>query len=180
MLEFMVIGLPRSGTTWAANWLMTGQTFCVHDPLWRHHYSDLDDAVVARAGGRKAGISCSGVWMWLDWVNAHPARKVIVHRDLADIRKSLDIVGMSHAMPDEDAPRYLKRIEGQHIHYDDLFKIDSAEAIWSFLTDGLPFDRERHIELTQTAVQPKFDVLQKNERVLKRLGVELSNSCSCS
>ena len=55
MIDFMVIGLPRTGTTWASNWLTTDSTQCYHDPLYHTHYEDWDEKFSAR--DRKSGIS---------------------------------------------------------------------------------------------------------------------------
>jgi hypothetical protein len=175
MIEFMVIGLPRSGTTWAANWLTTDRTFCVHDPLWTTHYSRLDQVVPLRAGERVAGISCSGSWMWLDWLNNHPARKLILHRPLGEIRESLQRCGVPEAAPDDEAPGLLDRVHGRHYHWRCLFDPFDATNIWQYLT-GLPFDAERHTELVQIAVQPRFDALRKDNAVQQRLARELNST----
>lgn len=81
--------------------------------------------------------------------------------------------------PDPAAAGLLEQIHGHHVYYDELFHAETAEPIWTYLTGGLQFDRERHIELTHTAVQPRFERLEreKNQAVLQRLHGELSNSC---
>lgn len=167
----MVIGLPRSGTTWAANWLTTGATLCAHDPLWETHYEDLDAVVPSRAGNRMPGIACTGIWRWEDWVNAHPARKLILHRDIATVRASLRAIGLP--VPDRSAATVLDRMGGLHVPFDHLFDTGQAEALWSFLTDGLPFDGERHRELAQMNIQPQFDRIPVNRSVARRLATEL-------
>jgi len=167
----MVIGLPRSGTTWAANWLTTGATFCAHDPLWETHYEDLDAVIPARAGDRMAGISCTGLWRWTDWLNRHPARKLVLQRDIAAVRASLRAIGLP--VPDRNAPAALDRIDGMHVPFDHLFDAGRAEALWSFLTHGLPFDGDRHRELMQMNIQPQFSRIQVKQSVARRLATEL-------
>lgn len=167
----MVIGLPRSGTTWAANWLSTGATLCVHDPLWETHYEDLDAVIPARAGNRMPGIACTGIWRWVDCLNRHPARKLILHRDIAAVRASLRAKGLP--VPDHRAVAALDRVDGMHVAFDQLFDTDRAEPLWSFLTDSLPFDGERHRELAQMNIQPQFDRIRVNRSVARRLAVEL-------
>lgn len=167
----MVIGLPRSGTTWAANWLTTGETFCAHDPLWEVHYEDLDAAIPMRAGNRMPGIACTGLWRWADWLNRHPARKLILRRDIAAVRTSLRAIGLP--VPDRTATAALDRIDGKHVAFDHLFDTDRAEPLWSFLTDGLPFDGDRHRELAQMNIQPQFDRIRVDRAVARRLAAEL-------
>ena len=42
VIEFMVLSAPRSASTWAANWLTTEKTLCLHDPVLEHYPEDLD------------------------------------------------------------------------------------------------------------------------------------------
>ena len=42
MLDFMVVGLPRSGTAWLANWFTTERAMCWHEPLWTRSLDELD------------------------------------------------------------------------------------------------------------------------------------------
>lgn len=89
MIDFMVIGLPRSGTAWAANWLTTDTTFCLHDPLAKYHHTELDGLV----SDKRLGVACTGLWTQPEWLNAHPAKKVILHRPLEEINRSLKAIG---------------------------------------------------------------------------------------
>jgi hypothetical protein len=171
MLDFMVIGLPRSGTTWAANWLTTDRTLCLHDPLWTTHYSELDQAVPSRASGRLAGVSCSALWRWPDWVVRHPAKKLILHRDMAEIRRSLLAANLP-ALAD-DADELLASLPGKHAPWKDLFVADQAAQLWQWLTGGLPFDASRHAELVKLDIQPKFNAIQPDISLNRRLATEL-------
>lgn len=169
MIDFMVIGLPRSGTTWAANWFTTGDIFCVHDPLWTTHYSDWDATL--KRDSRVSGISCTGIWRWPDWVNAHPARKLIVTRDIGDVRHSLRRIGLP--VPPLNAARNLSLIEGVHVPFGHLFDPVTAEPIWDYLTGGLPFDRQRHHELRQISIEPRRDRLSIDGEVQRRIAAEV-------
>lgn len=171
MLDFMIIALPRSGTTWAANWLTTESTFCAHDPLWTTHYSDFDRAIPERAGGRLAGISCTAIWRWPNWLAGHPARKVIIHRDVSAVRRSMAKAGLPMIEP--DAASWLAAIDGMHVAWTDLFKPGPAVQIWQHLAPDLPFDRERHRELSQARVEPNLATVKRDIGLNKRLGEEL-------
>jgi hypothetical protein len=172
MIEFMVIGLPRSATTWAANWLTTDQLHCVHDPLGTTHYSewDSDTKLFPRGQGMKLGVACTTIWNWPEWVNAHPARKVILHRDLAEIQGSLARIGLQQMQPGSDLA--LDKLEGKHYSYKDVFDAAKAEEIWTFLT-GLPFNRARHKALTEMSVQQKFAEVHVDPAVVRRLVDEI-------
>lgn len=172
----MVIALPRSGTTWAANWLTTDETVCFHDPLWTTHFQDFDRLLPARGMMRTTGISCTGLWRWVDWVNAHPARKLILHRDLSEVCESLVRCGVPEAIPTSDAPGLLGSIDGWHTDWKSMFNPDIAEQIWEHFFGGLPFDEERHAELTQMTIQPRFDTIRKCEMVQRRLLRDLARN----
>jgi hypothetical protein len=57
MLDFIVLGLPRSATTWLANWLTTDRSLCLHDPFAKTLPEQWD------AGGKRLGISCTGAYL---------------------------------------------------------------------------------------------------------------------
>lgn len=184
MLDFMVIGLPRSGTTWAANWLTTAQSICLHDPLHTMHYTDWDSEA-ARWRQAVAGVSCTGIWRWTDWVNGHPARKVVIHRALAEVNESMRRIGKPPLARQE--AELLNRIDGpdvMHVNFLDLFRPHQASNIWDHVFTqyeqsgsypALEFDRERHNQLRQMEVQPAFDSVYVDWELQERLYLELQS-----
>lgn len=179
MLDFMIIGLPRSGTTWAANLFSTGQTMCFHDPLYTLHYEDWDVALPGKVPDKAAevGISCTGIWRWADWVNAHPARKLILHRDLGEIALSMREIGLP-PMDLEEAEEQLNSIQGLHIPHTDLFDETGASEAWRYLVNGSPFNLARHRLLVDIEMQPKFSGLSVGAEVTRRLMQELQKISS--
>jgi hypothetical protein len=165
MIEFMILAAPRSGTTWAANWLTTDTTLCLHDPLYTRHYEELDSI----ESKKKLGVSCTGLYWFPDWVNKHPAKKVILHRDISEINKSLNDIGLP-SFPDNTSEK-LGLIDGIHINYAEIFT--NPKPIYEYLT-GLPFDAERHAFLLDIEMQPKFSGLKVGKAVTRRLLQELS------
>ena len=167
MIDFMLIALPRSGTTWAANWLTEGNAVCLHDPLFEYHYEELD--ALEKPENGLLGVSCTGLYNFPKWLNAHPARKVILHRDLGEINPSLEALGLN---PLEDS-KGLRKIHGFHKMYTDLF-LHPAE-IYQYLL-GKPFDRKaemRHAQLKHMNIQPNFRTLPVEKSVMQRLLTEL-------
>lgn len=158
----MLLGMPRSGTTWASNWLTTDTTLCLHDPLFQYHYDELDSI----ESDKTLGVSCSGLFLFPDWVNAHPARKVIVHRDIAEIGASLERIGL----PATAWATSLDRLSGIHVHWTKLF--DAPHFIYEYLLQR-PFDTERHALLKAINVQPHFPGVRVNKDVTKTLLAQL-------
>lgn len=168
MIEFMVLGLPRSGTTWAANWLTDVHTLCLHDPLFTYRPEQLDSIYVQ--GNRQLGVACTGLAKFHDWVNKHPAKKLIVHRDIGEINASLDALGLPQVGQVEQGE--LRAIRGRHVSWENLFDTSTAGHIYEELT-GLPFDRERHKLLTLMNVQPNFAKLPVDGQVMRDLVARL-------
>lgn len=173
MLDFMVIGLPRSGTTWAANWFTTNTTFCLHDPLYKAHYKDWDSNegnIPNHSKYQAVGISCTGIWRWVNWVNAHPAKKIILARPFSEIQNSLEKAGFSFL--DDDAPEILAKINAPKIPYTDLFDSNKAELIWKYII-GQGFCHYRHKMLTEMVLQPEKKQVNQNGTVVQKLVKEL-------
>jgi hypothetical protein len=160
MIEFMILGAPRSGTTWAANWLTTDTTLCLHDPLWTTHYQDLDTI----NSYKTVGVACTGLARFEPWVNRHSARKVILHRPLHEINASLKRIGLD-PWP-EDVYDLLHKIKGHHFSWRDLF--DNPAFIYEYLIQK-PFDAERHALLKDIEMQPNFTGISIGKDVTRRL-----------
>lgn len=156
----MVIGSPRSGTTWAANWLTTDTTICLHDPLANSHYSEWD----AIQSKKTLGISDTGISLFHEWLNRHPARKVILHRENTEIAASLGIPEFLHAT------HCLDKVNGMHVHWRDMF--DNPQPIYELLLQK-PFDQERHTELKNINMQPHGDNITINHAAVKRIMNEI-------
>lgn len=166
MIDFMVIGLPRSGTTWLANWLTSADSYCLHDPLNKLHYEDWDnDNMYIPQDNRYRGVSCTGIWRWPLFLEFHPAKKLIIKRNKKDIvwslrQKNFDIDLTGHDRLDE--------IMGFHVWYEDLFIIEHAKEIWNYLI-GTEFDEQRYKMLLEMHVEPEFKKVYRNVNVAKRL-----------
>lgn len=154
MLKRMVIGLPRSGTTWAANYFSAPGETMVHDPLYHKHYSEWRTSY--------AGISCSGIWDWPEWVNA-TARNfdtpvLVLHRPLHEIR--LSIYQRFQEGSDwlrRDAEAALDELKGPsvlHIKWDTLFNETAAPGLWRWMRMPSQFDAVRHRELAKMRIDP--------------------------
>lgn len=162
MIEFMVLAMPRSGTGWCANWLTTDRTLCLHDPLWKHHYSELDNV---RSPGRRLGVSCTGLAMFPDFLASHRARKVILHRPIAEVNESGRALGLDPIPTHWDS--LLDSITGFHASWTDVFKPETARPIYEFLLQR-SFDEQRHAMLTGLNVQIAFERVKPDPRVARR------------
>lgn len=166
MIDFMILAAPRSATTWASNWLTTDHSTCLHDPLLKWTKDEL--MTLESAPGKSVGVACTGLALFPDWVNAHPARKVILHRDLCEVDHSLARIGMTPCSAQWDG--VLEKIDGIHLDWLDLFR--QPRAIYEYLLNK-PFDAERWAVLREINMQPNFGSLSINREATQRFMHEL-------
>lgn len=178
-LKFMVLGGPRSGTTWLANWLTTERTLCVHEPLMRADPTMIDKWAAPlpyASPGRILGISCTAsALLYPDWARAHSARKIVIHRRFDAINRSLEMADL----PKIDHRKRVKLIEtldeipGLHVDYNELFSTDVekskeiARNLFLFATQ-LQFDASRFLELRDMNVQPVKAIIDECRRRAKK------------
>jgi hypothetical protein len=176
MIRFMVIAPPRCGTAWAAAWLNTESTLCLHDPLWCRHYEDLDRFPVPP--GKRLGVSCTGLHYFVDWLNTHTARKVVLHRPLAEINDSLRRIGLPPYTPPHvnmHQCRDLHAITTNAIHLDwrDLF--ENPKLVWEHLFPHTPFDESRHRQLREFNIQRDLSSVKVDRVAAARLLDEMKD-----
>ena len=165
-LDFAVLALPRSATTWAANWLTTDQSICWHDPVAHSTPHEMDGKPSAM---RYRGISCTGSWMFKNW--APPARTIILERPIDQVQNSLDKLGLPR-MSDSDIQLF-QSFPGMRVPYHSLFD-HRARKVWSYLLPDIPFNAERHEQLAQMVIQPDFNCVPDTS-ALRRVMKEMAN-----
>lgn len=155
-VDFWICSLPRSGSTWAANWLTTDSTLCLHDPeASGMTLADIDANAEKIGNGKRLGVATTAAWAQVDWLNAHPAPKLVITRSLGDINRSLERLGLPTM--EESHYRDLDEINGMgsavQVNIADLFNPETAWRIAARL--GVPFDADRHRVLSTFRVTPR-------------------------
>jgi len=156
MIDFMVLGLPRSGTAWLANLLTTDDSYCRHEAFWKNTLVQLDSI---DAPG-KFGVSETSGYCIPDVLNDHPARKLIVNRPVHEINKSLKLLKLPEMTNDHvDA---LNSIQGYRIDFKDLFVFNKMAKAYNFLLDK-ELSSCRHAMLCSMNIQnkPLIEEVQK-------------------
>jgi len=146
MIDFMVIGLPRSGTAWAANLFTTDVSLCWHESFIYHTLNELDQ----QGFGLKFGIAETSAIYQIEAINAHSAPKLIIERSLTEINDSLKKMAFP-LMPD-DSIDMLSQIEGYRIQFKDLFDPAVMSKVCRTVF-GLPFNIHRFNLLCDMNVQ---------------------------
>lgn len=145
-LELALFALPRSGTTWAANWLTSDGIVCRHEPIT---YEPPEQ--ILRASG---GVACTGLWLHSAFLARLDCPVVLLERDPAQINASLARINLP-ALPHWLVARFAA-LDYPRFHYTDLFDPQRAAAIWRILR-GEDFDAARHAELVRMNVQPQYN-----------------------
>lgn len=151
-MKFLLSALPRSGTTWAANWLSANGVLCLHEPLYRSRPDEVMDMDV--------GVSCTGMWLTDKKITCP---HVIIERPLPEVNDSLHTLGMP-AVPRWMAQKFAE-LQGPRFHFKELFTEEGARAIWGVLRSD-EFDPARHRELTTYNIQPDFRRWQPNPTIM--------------
>lgn len=149
MIDFMIIAAPRSGTAWAANWLTTERSLCLHDPLFEYSVEMWDSIWCDRS----LGVACTGCVLFPAYLKNHPARKVVLHRDIGEVNRSLHQMGLS-SLNLAVWTEALRNVEGLHVDWRSLWS--NPRPIWEHLMHA-PFDVNRHRLLTKLNVQMDFE-----------------------
>lgn len=152
MIDFMVLGGPRSMTTWVANWLTTDTTICLHDPLLEYTTATLERLTFR--GGKRFGISCTSATLYPDWINQQTCPKVVLVRDVREINNSLRALGLVELIPSRHEARLAAVKKAMFIPYDDLLGLGCAAAVAKHLE--VPFDLDRYDLLRQMRVEPMW------------------------
>ena len=147
MIDFMALGLPRSGTAWLANLLTTDDSLCLHESLMRHSVNDLHQ--MQHQG--LFGIS-ETAGLFFDSVRLYPCKKLIVERPLKEINDSLVSLGLPEIKVEYN--QIYKGIVGYRIQFADLFKYEHMSDAYNYLL-GKRLSKTRHDLLCDMEVQNK-------------------------
>jgi len=171
MMKRMVIGLPRSLTTWAANWLTHDGEVCVHDPLYFKHYSEWDQTYDA--------VSCTGIYDWPEFIVGLKCPVLVLHRPIGHIKASLKKFDQRNGGDwlAWDADQKLLDIRGPNIRHCrayDLLAPAPASQMWRFLEMPSQFDVVRHDQLRRMRIEPNYETPPDHDpEVHARLMAEL-------
>lgn len=156
-MDFMILGYPRSATTWMANLFTTDRSVCVHDPLETHTVPELHDL---RVPGRTLGISCTGIWLDSALVKRYSCPKVVILRDIDVCNRELAAIGLPELSP--ILARRLLAVDAMRVPFEGLWDEDVMRQVWEHLLPTVSFDVIRYRLLREFSIQPRFEVLQAN------------------
>lgn len=155
MIDFLVLGLPRSATTWLSVWLTTERSLCLHEPF----ANGLPESWPRDA--RRFGISCTGAYLFPRWLAQHAGPVAVIERDPAACDRSLP--GAAALAP------ALASVDGRRFAFDALWCEDSARDLWAFLLPAVPFDALRYRQLREIQIQPHMGKWRADTSVITEM-----------
>lgn len=171
-LDFIVLGLPRSGTTWLANLLTTQQSLCLHDPFARL----LPEQI--KGDGRRLGVSCTGMYLMPSLLAAQRCPVAVIERSVDACEASVAKLGLGSVAPLKGA---LDRVQARRFAFDDLWDEYQARRLWIYLMPGVPWDGPRYRLLRDMRVEPKnphhFNLDVAKELAARGLFVTEDDTC---
>jgi hypothetical protein len=173
-ISFMVLGGPRSATTWMANLLTTDQTLCLHDPLLEHTMEHLERM---RVPGKRIGISDSAALLWsrTQWFIMHPSKKIVLWREPEEINASIRQLGLREIEGDKHKARVDDLKNVPVYPWKSVFKASVAYEICRYFE--VPFCPYRFEELKKMNIQPQFSQIpvarEAAQELVRRLAEEL-------
>lgn len=158
-VDFIVLGLPRSGTTWLANLLTTDHSLCLHDPFRMLPEQWPRD-------GRTFGVSCTGGYLMPKWLDVQTCPVAVIERDPAACDASLARMGLGAV--GVLAPE-LDRVKARRWRFADLWNEERARELWAYLLPDVRFDAVRYRLLRDMQVQPHQRTWTPDASVLREL-----------
>ncbi len=157
---FFIAGLPRSRTTWLANFFTTGEVFCHHEPL--QHIRSIGDLVLEVPGASVVGMSDAVIGPIYDKLaERYPTHKLfIIDREPDACLKSLRQSGIPCDPQSFDAVvslhrKFCERFPDRIIPFDRLSHLPTLELFWDDAVSGvIPFNPARAAALLTMNVQP--------------------------
>lgn len=145
MIDFLVMGLPRSSTTWMSNWLTTDTTLCLHDPFATALPEDWP------RDSRRFGISCTGAYLFPKWLATLDCPVAVIERDSSICDESLSRMGWG----DTSGLLYDFAVApGKRFKWNGIWQEETARELWEYLLPNTPFDLIRYMLLRDIQVQP--------------------------
>lgn len=170
MINFMVLGGPRSATTWMANLLTTDNTWCIHDPFLEY---TLDQITQIYVPNKRIGISCTASLLHADWVNSQKCPKIILYRHPREINACLVALGMTELEPAKHHQR-VNAVKAAMYPWDAVFRQNIAKEICRNF--DVPFDIYRFRELVKMNVQPQWNRLPVAKAALEELNATITRT----
>jgi len=176
---FFILGLPRSRTSWLANFFTHTNTFCYHEALREVASIEELKTLLENHDEQNIGNSDCAMVPYIDEiVEIFPNAKIlVVERKPHEVVESLLDFQLTEEY--DKTEQWINRLQKQinyikknyqtkSIKHTDLNNIEICKEIWDYLLPNLPFNQKRwkmlddmyvNIQMTKTFLRTKKDSL---------------------
>ena len=167
MHNFFITGLPRSRTSWLANYFTTGISYCYHELSNEGTYLAIKEKLMSRPEEYVGVSDCLLPYYFDDIMECSELyRLVIIKRDPEDVFRSLR-KWMGNEFFAANASKILneliektnimsKKYDCLIVSFDDLNKRETIEKLWYYCVPNALFDEERFEMLDRFSIDPVY------------------------
>jgi len=152
--NFFITGLPRSRTSWLANFFTYNNSFCYHEATrFCTDMSDLRDLMNGHSADNVGNADPAMLYIMNDAVNAFPnAKIVLIERELHETIDSFIDFYTSYEYKRiqewiEGLYEIMERIKQKYdvltVRHDQLNQMEECRKIWNHILPGEKFDEKR-------------------------------------
>lgn len=154
MMNYFIVGLPRSRTAWLANFLTHGASLCFHEALRYVEKPEELKAFMERDADYVGDCDPMLAIHWRKVAEMFPdAKWVVIDRKIEDVRKSCQRVGVPEVGLEklhENLSELCKELTPWYVDYERLD--DNIHGLWAYLFPSVPFPEDRYAMLRQMYV----------------------------
>lgn len=166
--HFFITGLPRSRTSWLANFFTYNNSFCFHEATrFCSNMRDLKDMMDSHEAGNLGNADPALLYIMDDIKKSFPrSRILLVERELHETIDSFIDFYTSYAYKSiqewieslfEIMEHIKKKYEVKSVAHDDLNQMETCRDVWEYLVPGEPFDVKRWNLLDELYINKLID-----------------------
>jgi len=165
MVRFFITGLPRSRTSWLANFFTYKDSFCFHELCqYGRDFMQLHQKMCTRVESYVGTSDCAVPYYFDDIIQVGDTWSLaIVERDFDDIEESLvnfhgKLTGEEYKALETSKQKidiFKNKYNPYIIKFEDLNNINKVEELWYHCIPGLEFDADRFELLNTMNIQPE-------------------------
>ena len=166
--HFFITGLPRSRTSWLANFFTYNDSFCFHEATrFCTNMQDLKSLMQSHQAGNTGNADPALLYIMNDLKTYFPRSKVVlVERELHETIDSFIDFYTSYEYKHiqdwienlfEIMERIKNKFEVKTVAHDALNKMETCKEIWEYLLPEEPFDEKRWTLLDELYINKLID-----------------------
>ena len=152
--NFFITGLPRSRTSWLANFFTYNDSFCFHEATrFCSSMNDLKELMQSHSASNIGNADPALLYIMDDLVKQFPSAKIVlIERELhetvdsfIDFYTSYEYKNIQEWIEElfEKMEKIKKNYQVLTVKHNDLNNMDECRKVWNFILPGETFDEKR-------------------------------------